>query len=347
MLSRDVDRSPSRSSGTPLPDRLKDLFDSSPQPQGLPSTAEFPSQEPDTTAPTVQMLRQSSKSSTSRVPILRWFDRNSFTGDTETETVQGAIKDTHSEEHSAILRQAIQEQLPIKPPLAKIRPIPNSLHNPFGLSSSSRPPLIMSSLTRPTLPSYSSCGVEATSKFSLINEKNKRTSLDSLKYLSNREVHTAASNDDNFANLTRKDKQGADALLDESDQAETPQKQAEQIPQKCKRHLYQTYLWDSWQTCDLDLTPQNPIVFCHGLLGFDSIQLGASFAPVQVSHWRGIKEVLEANGVEVLITRVPATSSIPERAKVLLDKISEIYSGREVHLIGWFLALVLMILWAL
>jgi triacylglycerol lipase len=75
-------------------------------------------------------------------------------------------------------------------------------------------------------------------------------------------------------------------------------------------------------------------VFCHGLLGFDSIQLGASFAPVQVSHWRGIKEVLESNGTEVLITRVPATSSIADRAQVLEQKVSEVYPGREVHLIG-------------
>jgi triacylglycerol lipase len=55
---------------------------------------------------------------------------------------------------------------------------------------------------------------------------------------------------------------------------------------------------------------------------------------LQVSHWRGIKEVLEANGVEVLITRVPATSSIEERAKVLEKTVSEVYAGRSVHLIG-------------
>jgi triacylglycerol lipase len=72
------------------------------------------------------------------------------------------------------------------------------------------------------------------------------------------------------------------------------------------------------------------------LLGFDSIQLGASFAPVQVSHWRGIKEVLEANGTEVLITRVPATSSIADRARVLEQKVSEVYPGRDVHLVGQF-----------
>lgn len=55
---------------------------------------------------------------------------------------------------------------------------------------------------------------------------------------------------------------------------------------------------------------------------------------MEVAHWRGIKEVLEANGTEVLITRVPATSSPIDRAKVLEKKISEVYPGRSVHLIG-------------
>lgn len=48
-----------------------------------------------------------------------------------------------------------------------------------------------------------------------------------------------------------------------------------------------------------DATPKNPVVFCHGLLGFDTVTVGLSIAPVNVSHWRGIKDALEANGVEV------------------------------------------------
>ena len=64
------------------------------------------------------------------------------------------------------------------------------------------------------------------------------------------------------------------------------------------------------------------------------IQFGPAMAPLQISHWRGIKEVLEENGVEVLVTRVPATSSVHDRAKVLEEKITETYPGREVHLIG-------------
>ncbi|KAJ2925624.1 hypothetical protein H1R20_g11470, partial [Candolleomyces eurysporus] len=79
---------------------------------------------------------------------------------------------------------------------------------------------------------------------------------------------------------------------------------------------------------------KNPVVFCHGLLGFDSVTIGPAIAPLEVTHWRGIKEVLEENGNEVLITRVPATSSPVDRAKVLEEKISAVYPGRKVHLIG-------------
>ncbi|KAF9566139.1 alpha/beta-hydrolase [Agrocybe pediades] len=82
------------------------------------------------------------------------------------------------------------------------------------------------------------------------------------------------------------------------------------------------------------LSPRNPVVFCHGLLGFDSVTIGPAIAPLEVAHWRGIKEVLEENGTEVLITRVPATSSPVDRAKVLEEKISSVYPGRSVHLIG-------------
>jgi triacylglycerol lipase len=64
------------------------------------------------------------------------------------------------------------------------------------------------------------------------------------------------------------------------------------------------------------------------------VTIGPAIAPLEVSHWRGIKEVLTANGIEVLITRVPATSSPGDRARVLLEKVEKEYGGRSVHLIG-------------
>jgi len=55
---------------------------------------------------------------------------------------------------------------------------------------------------------------------------------------------------------------------------------------------------------------------------------------LQISHWRGIREVLEANGVEVLMTRVAATGSIADRAARLEELIAEKFPGRDVNLVG-------------
>jgi hypothetical protein len=79
--------------------------------------------------------------------------------------------------------------------------------------------------------------------------------------------------------------------------------------------------------------PRLPIVFCHGLFGFDTLG-PASLPGLQVSYWRGVREAFEAIGVEVLITRVPASASIEERAKILCERIEEKMKGREINIIG-------------
>ncbi|EIW68895.1 hypothetical protein TREMEDRAFT_68852 [Tremella mesenterica DSM 1558] len=109
-------------------------------------------------------------------------------------------------------------------------------------------------------------------------------------------------------------KKDVDKDLAEEDQAETVEEEQEKLRRKYK-------------------TPKYPLVFCHGLLGFDYIG-PASLPPLQISHWRGIREVLEANGCDVLITRVPATSSIKDRAAILEEAISERYPHQKINLIG-------------
>ena len=42
-------------------------------------------------------------------------------------------------------------------------------------------------------------------------------------------------------------------------------------------------------------------MFCHGLMGFDTVTLGPAIAPLQIQHWRGIRNALEMNGTEVRI----------------------------------------------
>ncbi|KAG9094120.1 hypothetical protein FRC06_011139 [Ceratobasidium sp. 370] len=145
-----------------------------------------------------------------------------------------------------------------------------------------------------------------------------RSSIDSLRgtLKKSESIHTTASQGKSFGSWWfGENKKDVDELLDEADRAETAEQERDGF-----RNKY--------------LTPHNPIVFCHGLFGFDTLTLGPSFAPVSIPHWRGISEVLAAAGADVLVTRVPATSAVPSRAAVLREKIAETYPGRSVHLIG-------------
>jgi hypothetical protein len=67
-------------------------------------------------------------------------------------------------------------------------------------------------------------------------------------------------------------------------------------------------------------SPRLPLVFVHGLLGFDT--LGPS-GFLQVTYWRGLKEAFEAAGVECLFTALPASASIAERAEALHAVLKE------------------------
>lgn len=54
----------------------------------------------------------------------------------------------------------------------------------------------------------------------------------------------------------------------------------------------------------------------------------------QINHWRGICEVLQENGAELMIAKVPATSSAAQRAEILMAAIEEKFPGREVNLVA-------------
>ncbi|KAF7436617.1 hypothetical protein PC9H_003450 [Pleurotus ostreatus] len=241
----------------------------------------------------------------------------------------------------AALQEALSESLPKFPPIARL---PESFR---PASTITRPPPFFDNLTRSTLPTASLFPPPSESDQSVdipplanpndlppvvLNSPPKGSSLNSLRRLSLREREpsghsqsgsllskssppTRPASPTGWWWFQPQNKGDVDALLEEEDRAHTLQQE--------RSHLSRKYR-----------TPKNPLVFCHGLLGFDSVKLGPAIAPLEVTHWRGIKEVLEANGAEVLITRVPATSSPIERAKVLEEKISQTYPGRSVHLIG-------------
>ncbi|GLB35976.1 putative PGAP1-like protein [Lyophyllum shimeji] len=265
-----------------------------------------------------------------RRPVLRW-----LAGLSSPATPQSSAPPSPS---LASLAEAMREPLPAPPVLARPPPalLPDVKRAPPFLDNLARatlptaslsPPLsVSSSLSRPPSPSHAPV---------LVNHSTPaQSSLDSLRSLSSRDhgrsfstssaatfvASTAGRAPSPTATLSRwwfqsENKENVNTLLNLDDRAQTHPQRQHKLRKKYR-------------------SPKNPVVFCHGLLGFDSVTIGPAIAPMQVTHWRGIKEVLEENGTEVLITRVPATSSPVDRAKVLEQTISKIYPGRSVHLVG-------------
>ncbi|KXN86787.1 Lipase 2 [Leucoagaricus sp. SymC.cos] len=255
-------------------------------------------------------------------PVLRWLsnwspkNRGSQSG---SESGSGSSSPSVSSPDLALLREALQEPLITPPPMAKLPPS-------FRPRNLARPPAFLDNLTRSTLPTSSLSPPLAVARsfgdvpLAELHSPPRRTSIDTLRRMSLPPSQTMSTTST-----------------------------AESAPSSFLPGLPVTpnFLWwfsdskESTSTSDLlseeDRTQQlgkkykstiNPVVFCHGLLGFDSVTIGPAIAPVQVTHWRGIKEVLEQNGTEVLITRVPATSSYVDRAKVLEERISQVYPGK-------------------
>ncbi|KAH9948166.1 Alpha/Beta hydrolase protein, partial [Amylocystis lapponica] len=223
-------------------------------------------------------------------------------------------------------------QLPSLPEAARLPPSFRAARPPSYLSNLTRSTLPTACISPPptTSPTPNPVAIPHTPAPVHLNSSpssGRSSSLDTLRSIHERgrSIHTSPppqvlkfpslpeSLRSWFASEDSKD--NLNPLLGDEDKADSAEAQREHI----RRKYY---------------APKNPVVFCHGLLGFDTVTLGPSIAPLQVTHWRGIKDALEANGAEVLITRVPATSSPVDRAKVLLAKISEVYPGRSVHLIG-------------
>lgn len=87
------------------------------------------------------------------------------------------------------------------------------------------------------------------------------------------------------------------------------------------------------------LSPRLPIVLAHGLLGFDTFSLAPaalkdSLPSLSIVYWRGITEVLQRRGVEVLVAKVPTSATIEERAEELRKQIEHTFPHREINMIG-------------
>ncbi len=69
--------------------------------------------------------------------------------------------------------------------------------------------------------------------------------------------------------------------------------------------------------------PDQPVVLCHGLLGFDEISV-ERFG--EVHYFRGIREDLEELGCDVHVTKVTSRAGIPTRAEQLKKQFDGIPS---------------------
>lgn len=63
-----------------------------------------------------------------------------------------------------------------------------------------------------------------------------------------------------------------------------------------------------------------PVVLVHGLFGFDRIGVPG----VKLHYFRGIVQHLESLGCHAHAVRLPAAASVPDRAKILVEKIAEL-----------------------
>lgn len=76
-----------------------------------------------------------------------------------------------------------------------------------------------------------------------------------------------------------------------------------------------------------------PIVLAHGLFGFDELRLAGPLLP-GVQYWRGVRDALEANDIEVITTAVPPSGSIEERGEKLAEMIASKAQGKSVNIIA-------------
>jgi len=68
-------------------------------------------------------------------------------------------------------------------------------------------------------------------------------------------------------------------------------------------------------------------------LGFAELKLAGSYLPT-IRYWHGIKEALNAQGVEVITAQVPPSSSIETRAAQLAKDIEAQAQGKSVNIIA-------------
>lgn len=70
--------------------------------------------------------------------------------------------------------------------------------------------------------------------------------------------------------------------------------------------------------------PPLPVVLVHGLFGFDNVGVPG----VKVHYFRGIVDHLATLGCHAHVVRLPRAASVPDRAQMLVDKITALGHDR-------------------
>jgi len=73
---------------------------------------------------------------------------------------------------------------------------------------------------------------------------------------------------------------------------------------------------------------------CVGLFGYDKIDIGPPFMPLEFHYWPGIRQGLEKLGARVVVARVPRCGSVEERAAALKAYIEQVCPGERVNLVA-------------
>ncbi|KAG8998330.1 hypothetical protein FRB93_013806 [Tulasnella sp. JGI-2019a] len=77
--------------------------------------------------------------------------------------------------------------------------------------------------------------------------------------------------------------------------------------------------------------PRNPIILCHGLYGFD-VWAPSIYPRLQRHYWLEILDILRKRvGAEVIVTSVPSTGSIQDRAKIMDVFLQDKAKGRGIN----------------
>ncbi|KAG8720987.1 hypothetical protein FRC08_016457 [Ceratobasidium sp. 394] len=80
--------------------------------------------------------------------------------------------------------------------------------------------------------------------------------------------------------------------------------------------------------------PRNKIVLCHGLYGFD-VRGPSAFPRLQLHYWSNVLDVLRGKvGADVVVTGVPGTGSIQDRAKLMHSVLSERVPNQSINFIA-------------